>query len=86
MSSSTYNKYAGSVTLQTFMSGLLKSQSVMISLMATIYENTTTMTPGTLIYLQWVSSQYMIVSETSSNLIYQIASMQMNAVRNMKVS
>ncbi|MEX0961715.1 MAG: hypothetical protein WDZ28_02530 [Simkaniaceae bacterium] len=74
------------LSFQTLISAYIKIQSQVVSQVRAIASNISSATPGKFLLLQFSMSQVTQVGESISNLVYQVGSMIMNAVRNQKVS
>ena len=76
----------GTITFKTIITGYIKMQSKIVADVKAISSSMSQATPGKFLLLQFGMSQVTQIGESISNLISQVSSMIMNAVRNQKSS
>ena len=78
--------YWGTITFASLIKGYSAIQSKLVSQVKAISSKMSQATPGRFLLLQFGMSQVTQICESISNLISQVSSMIMNAVRNFKSS
>jgi len=78
--------YWGTITFASLIKGYSAIQSKLVSQVKAISSHMSQATPGRFLLLQFGMSQVTQIGESISNLISQVSSMIMNAVRNFKSS
>lgn len=78
------NRLWGTITFRSLISSYTKLQSQIVRDVRKIASSMSQATPGKFLLLQFGMSQVTQVGESISNLIAQVNSMIMNAVRNQK--
>jgi hypothetical protein len=76
----------GTITFRSLISGYVKLQSKLVQDVRKIASSMSQATPGKFLLLQFGMSQVTQIGESISNLISQVSSMIMTAVRNQKSS
>jgi hypothetical protein len=76
----------GSISFKSIIAGYIKLQSTVVKDVKAISSSMSQATPGKFLLLQFGMSQVTQIGESISNLISQVSSMIMNAVRNQKSS
>ena len=79
-------RWPASITLNMLISAYIKLQSTFISQVKAVSSKISGATPGKFLLLQFSMSQVTQIGDSISNLISQVQSVVMNAVRNQKSS
>jgi hypothetical protein len=80
----TPGKYEASLTFATLIKGYILAQSALVARVRSLASHMSQATPGKFLLLQFQMSQITQIGESISNLIAQVNSVLMNAIRNQK--